>query len=280
MKIAYGTYGMPLIPIWDALPRLAEMGYEGVEVCASERWPTSPEKLSAGDRVRLRDLLGEVGLDLPAVMQTVNLLAPEGVDLARQEEIFRATCGLAHDLAEGGAPGTVPVIANVVGHCSLEWEEALTLIIERARRFGELAANEGCRLALEPHVGPLVNSPPRALAVMEKVHSPTLGINFDISHFEAIGYPRERGIAELVPYAFHTHVKDVRIVDDKVQFLLPGESGFDYVSYFREMAGAGWTGCVCVEISAQIFNQSGYDPWAAAAYSLNALREARAAASR
>jgi inosose dehydratase len=278
MKIAFGTYGMPHTPIWEALPRLAKMGYEAVEICAAERWSTAPNKLSTADRTQIRTLIRELGLELPAIMQTVNLLAAEGEEATRQEAIFLATCELARDLATGGEAQSIPVIANVVGHCPLEWPEALSFIIQRCRRFGELAAKEGCRLALEPHVGPLVNSPPRTLEVLEKVHSPSLGINFDISHFEAIGYPRERSITELVPYALHTHVKDVRIADGKVQFLLPGESGFDYGAYFREMAAAGWNGSVCVEVSAQIFNRPGYDPWDAAAYSLQVLTEARAAA--
>jgi sugar phosphate isomerase/epimerase len=110
---------------------------------------------------------------------------------------------------------------------------------------------------------------------MEQVHSPSLGINFDISHFAVAGCPRAETIRSLVPYAFHTHVKDGRMVDDKVQFLLPGEGDFDYAAYFREMAEAGWTGCVTVEVSAQIFKQPGYDPWSSARFSLQALGEAR-----
>lgn len=32
MKIAYGTYAMPTVPLEDAFPALAKMGYEGVEL--------------------------------------------------------------------------------------------------------------------------------------------------------------------------------------------------------------------------------------------------------
>lgn len=275
MILAYGTYGMPEIPVWEALPRLAALGYEGVELCAGERWPTAPHRLDAGDRHRLKRLLADLGLQLPALMLFLNLLAPEGKALQEQERTFREACALARDLSTGA----LPVITTGLGSSDLGWDEAFPLIVERTRRFGGMAAAEGCRLAIEPHVGALLDSPERTIALMEQVHSPSLGINFDISHFDVAGYPRAETIRALVPYAIHTHVKDGRMVDGKVRFLLPGEGEFDYPAYLREMAEAGWTGAVTVEISGQIFNRPGYDPWEAARFSLETLRRARKAAA-
>jgi sugar phosphate isomerase/epimerase len=276
MKIGYGSYGMPDVPIWDALPRLAEIGYEAVEICAADRWPTAPGKLAAGDRVRLRSLFRELGLELPAVMLFLNLLEPAPDALERQEALFREACALARDLSPQ-ADDRGPVIVSTLGHCALEWDEALALLVQRAVRFGGLAEAEGCRLALEPHVGSLLDRPERVVWLMERVHLPSLAINFDISHFAAAGCPRSETIRTLAPYAIHTHVKDARMVDGKVQFLLPGVSEFDYAAYFREMAEAGWTGCITVEVSAQIFNRPDYDPWVAARFSYEAMRRARQA---
>jgi sugar phosphate isomerase/epimerase len=104
------------------------------------------------------------------------------------------------------------------------------------------------------------------------------GINFDISHFVAAGYAVDEMIRQLVPYSIHTHVKDGRMEDGKVRFLLPGEGDLDWAAYFRGMAQAGWTGPITVEVTAQIFNLSDYDPWPAAEFSLATLREARRAA--
>ena len=275
MKLAFGTYGMPEVPIREALPRLADLGYEAVEICIADRWPTSPGKMNGAERERVRAMLQVLSLDLPGLMLFLNLLAPAGEKLDEQERRFREACALARDLA----PESPPVIASVLGACELEWEQALPLVADRAARFGEIAAAEGCRLALEPHVGAVFDRPSRVIELMERVHSPSLGINFDISHFDVAGYPRAETIAAMVPYALHTHVKDGRMVDGKVQFLLPGEGDFDYTAYFREMAEAGWTGCVTVEVSMQIFDRPGYDPWAAARFSLEALRAARDAAN-
>src|SRR5437763_12227215 len=95
---------MPEVPIGEALPRLTEMGYEAVEICVAERWPTAPHKLSAADRGRLRDLIAGSGLELTGMLLFVNLLAPAGDDLDGQLAAFRDACALARDLAPAAPP--------------------------------------------------------------------------------------------------------------------------------------------------------------------------------
>lgn len=271
MKIGYGTYGMPEVPVWDALPRLAEMGYETVEICVADRWPTAPHKLLPTDRNRLRDLLQSTGLEPSAFMLFLSLMAPEGDELAEQERLFHEACVLAHHLA----PDTQPVIVTVLGPASRDWEAVREEVVDRVARFGGLAAEAGCRLALEPHVNALLDRPERVTWLMERVHTPTCGLNFDISHFAVADYPRAETIRALARYAFHTHVKDGRMEEGSVRFLLPGEGGCDYTAYFREMAEAGYQGPITVEITAQIFNLPEYDPWPAAQFSLETLQQAR-----
>jgi sugar phosphate isomerase/epimerase len=312
MKIGYGTYGMPEVPIWNALPRLAEIGYEAVEICAADRWPTAPRKLAAQDRERLGQLLEELRLELPALLIFVNLLALAGEEIAAQELLFREACALARDLSPAAPPAIVSPLGSPprsgsksmgsmgsmgsssnpshtahtthtshtphTPYTDAAWEETLSLVLERVARFGEIAGSEGCCFALEPHVHGLLDRPERVTYLMERLRSPPLGINFDISHFAVAGYSRAETIRALAPYALHTHVKDGRMVDGKVQFLLPGEGEFDYPAYFREMAAAGYRGCVTAEVSAQIFNRPGYDPWPAARFCLETLRRGRQAA--
>ncbi len=271
MRLGYGTYAMPEVPVWEALPRLRELGFEAVEICTAERWPTAPRKLDPSERARLRRLLADLCLELPALLLFVRLLAPAGEELAAQEALFRDACELAHDLS----PDSAPAIVTPIGATELQWEEALPLALDRIASFGQLAADEGCRIALEPHVHGLFDRPERVLAVMEPLHSPSIGINLDISHFAVAGYPRAETIRQLAPYAFHTHVKDGRMEGGKVRFLLPGEGDFDYPAYFREMAAAGYDGCITAEVSVQIYDQPGYDPWHAAGFCFEKLAIAR-----
>jgi sugar phosphate isomerase/epimerase len=275
VKIGYGTYGMPETPIQDALPRLASMGYEAVELCVADRWPTSPHKLSPDERQQLCELLRETKLELSALLIFVNLLAPAGEELDAELALFEDACLLAQDLC----PGSPVPIVTTLGSSPYQWKDARSLVLARAQRFAGLAENHGCRLALEPHVNALLDRPERVLETMEAVGSPALGINFDISHFVAQGFPSSETIRALAPHALHTHVKDGRTVDDRVQFLLPGEGGFDYAAYFREMAETGYRGAVTAEVSVQVSSQPAYDPWRAAEFCFRTLKSARDEAS-
>src|SRR5947207_1992358 len=110
MRIGFGTYAMPEIPVWDALPGIAEIGFEAVEICAAARWPTAPHKVDGEDRARLRDLIGSLGLELPALLVFVNMLAPGGEELKRLVQLFRDTCALGR----GISPGTPPAVVTTL----------------------------------------------------------------------------------------------------------------------------------------------------------------------
>jgi sugar phosphate isomerase/epimerase len=275
MKIAYGTYGMPGMPMMEALPRLKRMGYEGVELCVGERYTTAPGKLSAADRKALRKCLMDLGLELPALMILSRIMVTNPDEYRKELDAFHAAGELARDLTLGSAP---PVLTTVLGGGNQTWEKDYNQIVERVAEWAQAAAKHGTKFALEPHVGGLLDRPERAIAILKAVNSPALGLNFDISHFAVQGMPMGPTVAALAPHAIHTHVKDGRMENGKVKFLLPGEGDFDYAAYFRAMAKAGWKGCITVEISGMIFNAPGYDPWKAAEFSWKTLSAARKAA--
>ena len=99
---------------------------------------------------------------------------------------------------------------------------------------------------------------------MKAVNSPHIRLNFDISHFNVMGYPIADSVAMMVPYTAHTHIKDERGRYPQHEFLIPGEGVFDYVTYLKEMKKAGYSGFISAEISIMRQRQPGYDPLAAA----------------
>ncbi len=274
MKIAYGTYGMPGMAVLPALPRLKKMGYEGIELCVSERW-TPPAKLAASDRRVLRETLRDLDLELPALMLLSKIMAVNPDEYRRELDAFKAAGALAADLSEAGR---TPVLTTTLGGGNQTWDKDFNQIVERVAEWTRAAEQCGTKFALEPHVGGLLDRPERALAVLKAVNSAALGLNFDISHFAVQGMPMEPTVAALAPHAIHTHVKDGRMESGKVKFMLPGEGDFDYAAYFRAMARAGWRGCITVEVSGMVFNAPGYDPWAAAELSWRTLSRARTVA--
>ncbi len=127
---------------------------------------------------------------------------------------------------------------------------------------------------MEPHVGGLVDTPERMIAILQKIDSPNLRVNFDISHFDVLGMTIEESVRALIPYTVHTHVKDQRGRYPNHEFLTPGEGSFDYVTYLCTMQKYGYAGFINAEVSVMRQRQPGYDPLAAATLSYVTLSKA------
>ncbi|MFQ5809174.1 MAG: sugar phosphate isomerase/epimerase family protein [Armatimonadota bacterium] len=266
MKLAYGTYGMPGIRPEDALPRLAEIGYAGVELAVGERFCVVPEQMPPARRTALRELYESLDLAVPALLMLLPVMHDDP-DVHRQNlDAFRHGAELAAEITVG----RTPVVTTTLGGGG-SWEQFREEMLRRLREYAEIAEQAGCTIAIEPHAGGAFDRPERALWVMETLQHPHVKLNFDISHFAVAGYTLEQTVPVLVPYAAHTHVKDGRMVDGKVQFLLPGEGDFDYAAYFRAMAAAGWDDLITVEVSGMVSSRESYDPYAAAAFCFDAL---------
>ena len=269
MKIAYGTYGMPNTPPEEALSRLSTIGYDGVEIAVGPNFPTHPRKLDPSQRRELQASISDLGLDIPALMLLINFLSEDAGAHRENLEALEQAAELGHDLGLDE-----PVVTFTMGGSTARYEEQRDEFVRRLNDYAEVAAKARCMLAAEPHVGGAIDRPERALWLVEAVGSPLVRLNFDISHFDLIGLSTDECVSAMVPHSVHTHVKDGRMVDGKVQFLLPGQGEFDYLAYLRAMNAAGWTGHITVEISGQIWNGPDYDPVAAAAESYAALNNA------
>ena len=275
-KIAYGTYGMPNEDLKAAIPRLSKMGYEGLEICVGEAYPTAPQKLSKERRAELCAMISDLNLEIPSLMLLSRVLTADPREYQQQLEAFRAAAELANDLA---VSDKIPVLTTTLGGGAMIWKNDREALADRIAEVGELIAKAGIRFAVEPHVGSILEHPHRAVWLIQRINSSSVRLNFDVSHFAVAGYPLDDTVAKLAPLAIHTHVKDGRMVAGKVQWLLPGEGDFDYAAYFQAMAKADWRGCITVEISGMIFGKPNYDPWLAAEFSWQTLstgrREAR-----
>ena len=106
------------------------------------------------------------------------------------------------------------------------------------------------------------NTPEKAVWLMENTRHDHLKLNFDISHFVAQGIDMQRSIDLCVPYAVHTHIKDGYTEDGSVHYLLPGDGEMDLVDYMVSVKEAGLAVPVYVEVSRQLSERPGFDPWA------------------
>lgn len=287
MKLGYNTWSMPNTPFGNAVRTLSEIGYDSVEVTVCEGWPTDAVTASDADAVSWRASADDVGLEISSVTANAPLVCDEETWAESRGRLIRSFqvaailgAGQSLPVSLGAHKPKAPLLGGnpppIVAQDS--WESDRALIVDRFGDLVEQAVAVGCTVALEPHAGAVVSRPEHALAVVEAVSSPALGINLDISHFAVRDFDLSEVVTALLPHTVVVEVKDHRRNGDTFDFLVPGEGEFDYPAFLGLLDRGGYRGTVSVEISVRRQALPGFDERAAAELSYRTLREAMRAA--
>lgn len=257
MKLGFSAWGMPTVPVDAIVRHLAELGFDGVELTVLSHHTTALEKLTAAERKRIPELLRSHSLELPAIAGHVNLMDEDNAGHAANMERLRQTVNLASEWAMDVRP---PVVDTTAGGKPEDWEDKQDMLVERLGEAGTYARSQGVTIAIEPHVGSIIDTPQRMVEVISRTGTDGIGVNFDISHFNVMGIGIEESVSALAQYSVHTHVKDERGTVPDFEFLVPGEGEFDYVSYLESMKRHGYTGYITAEISNMVQRRQPYYP--------------------
>ncbi|MCD6352293.1 MAG: sugar phosphate isomerase/epimerase [Armatimonadetes bacterium] len=271
MKMAYGTYAMPTVPLEEALPGLAQMGYDGVEICIGpEHTGAQVETLTPQRRQVLRELLAEHSLGVPALFLLGSLYTPDPEQHEKNMAHVRACAQLGRDL--GLADDATPVIAVGLGGKRDDWETIRDDMVRLLEDYARLAEEEDIVVAGEAHCNAAVDRSERAVWLFERVGSPRVRMHFDIVHMFLAGEDVEEAVRTLVPYTAHTHITDaIRHDDGSFELVLLGQGQLDGVKYVRAMYEASWNDFITLEVSRMVWGKEGYDPWAAAQWCYDEL---------
>ena len=271
MKLGFSTWGMPAVPIDAIIRHLSGLGFDGVELTVLSHHTTALESLNSGERRRILNLLRDHNLQLPAIAGHVSLMDEDSASHAANIQRLNQTVDLALDWAGPDGP---PVIDTTAGGVPEDWDSKLDMLVERIQEAAQYAERQGVVIAIEPHVGSIIDTPDRMTEVIRRVGSDAIAVNFDISHFNVMGIGIEESVSQLAPFARHTHVKDERGVVPDFEFLVPGEGEFDYVTYLKAMRRHGYSGFITAEISNMVQRRTPYYPLAVATQTYEVLAEA------
>jgi sugar phosphate isomerase/epimerase len=200
--VKIGLYSITYRGVWyrgDAIDifsliRLAkQQGWEGVELDA-ERPHAAPMDLSADDRKRLRDLAGELGIELCAVSPNCDLSSPVPVQREAMIGYVRECIKLAHDL---GSPLCKIFAAwrGITLHDGLAtyddtygydqygfWKgDRRGFVLASMRELCKVAEDNGIILAMQNHGPDIVNRFQDVLELIEEVGSPVFKACMDIN---------------------------------------------------------------------------------------------------
>jgi sugar phosphate isomerase/epimerase len=271
MRIGYSTWGMREVPIEEALPAIARIGYSGVEISVAPGWTTELYSLDAARRARIRELLAGRELVLTSVIRNVSMVEEDPEKSTANMQSLRDAIDLTAELAQ---PGEDSVLTSHLGGRAEDWEAKRSLAVERLLGLADYAAEREVVIAVEIHCGSMLNLPERVVWLFEQVDHPSVRLNFDISHMEVMGIGIDESVPVIAPYSVHTHVKDQRGLYPDHEFLTPGEGPFDFVHYLKAMQTAGYEGFITAEVSVMVQGRPDYDPFFHAQLAYWTLRKA------
>ena len=259
ITFGFSLYGMRRLSLDDALEACRRIGYDAVELAVMPDWPADPRRLSKDDRRQLRERLGELKLELPALMENLPLDVDAGGHRSQLDRL-KAAAELGHDLC----PDRPPFVETIIGGKNGQWEELRDQFAERLSDWAAIAEQTQTVCCIKPHRFGAMNTPQQAVWLVEQVASPWLKLAYDYSHFQHRDMPLADTLRAMMPHVRFVHVKDTVVENGQARFVLPGDGGVDYVELLKQLQAVGYRGCVCVEVSGMVQNQPGYDPIAAA----------------
>ncbi len=179
----------------DFILKGVELGLHGVDITTYWLKSTEPDYL-----VSLRHFAFKNGMPFSGAGIGTNMCQPDPAKRAEELEKIRhwvdATelLGASHLRVFGGNPPK-----GATEEQGIEW------VVETMKPACDYAAKKGITLGIEDHHG-ITTKASTILEILRRVDSPYSGVNLDITNFPENQYAQ---IEMCIPYATHTHIRDV-----------------------------------------------------------------------
>ncbi len=226
MNISLGTWAFSFgphaddpVPFDRVVRKLADAGYDGVEICGFAPHVTPEDYSTQTSRQTVVDLLSDLGLGISGYSPDITVDPAAEGNRTRYLEQFRRHLQLCADL---GSPLMRLDTVSAPGSITLaEHEDAIRRIAGVWNNASEIAAEAGIKLAWEFEPGYSFNSPTSILRILELVDQPNFGVLFDTAHAymcSVVGARQrgketlEGGVVELLEKLKH-RVLHVHIID-------------------------------------------------------------------
>jgi sugar phosphate isomerase/epimerase len=220
----------------DALVRMKELGFEGVEICVED----------AQFRIRAELLDPAVLRDGAAVIRELGFASSYSyhANYLDDDDILRRTIQTIELTPETGSD--VFVFSgrrrSKLADPADEWK----LLVERTRPLARAAAANGVRLALEAEPGFVCGTSAELLRLIDEIGSESLGCNMDIGHSFLCDPDPIAAIRELGGRIFHAHLEDMRRgVHDH---MLPGTGDMNLQECIDALSAAGFAGVAALDL--------------------------------
>jgi sugar phosphate isomerase/epimerase len=251
MIFGYSTNAWINYSLAEAIERIAELGFKGVEIMG-DRPHLYPPDFAEKELAEIKAILDKRRLKVTNI-NSFTLFAvgdtylpswiepdPKRRDIRVQHTIDSLKMAKALNCANISIPPGGPLDGMAP-------DRAMALFHEELARVIPTAESLGVKLLVEPEPDLMIETTSQFLDFIKDIQSPAVGINFDIGHFYCAGEDPAIAFNTLYHWVGHVHLED--IADDRTHHhLIPGRGAIDFTSVFETMTRLGYDGDISLEL--------------------------------
>ena len=251
MILGYSTNAFVKFSLLEALERIAQLGFRGVEIMC-DRPHLYPPDYGEEELARVKSLIDQHGLEVTN-LNSFTLFAvgdtylPSWIEPQQERREIRIQHTLkCLELADffGCKNISVPP-GGPLG--TMARKEAISLFQQGLARVAPLAEDLGVKILVEPEPELLLENTREFMEFMQGVDSSAIGLNFDIGHFFCAGEDPSAAFEELFEWIGHVHLED--IAETRVHnHLILGHGAIQLSKVFETMVRLGYQGDVSLEL--------------------------------
>jgi sugar phosphate isomerase/epimerase len=256
MKLAFSSNAYMHFSIEEAIGRIAQLGYSGIEILADvpHAWPAG---LLEERKESIRQHLARHNLTISNVNAfMMNAVAdprqpywhpgwtdPDPHYRAIRREHTKRALALAHQI------GAKNITTEPGGLLTAEQSraEGARIFYEEVMPCVELAEELQVLLLIEPEPGLMIENFDQYVEFVSRLDSPWVGLNFDIGHVYCVGQEPQEWVAKMASHTKHYHCEDIAATRVH-QHLIPGRGAIDLRATLEAIEATGYDGWVTVEL--------------------------------
>ena len=251
MIFGYSSNAFVKFSIYEAVERIAQLGFKGLEIMC-DRPHVYPLEFGEDELDRLQGVIEAKDLRvnnlnsftlfavgdtyLPSWIEPLEERRQIRIDHTRRCLQLAARLGCKNISVPPGGP-----LGNMSG------KDALALFHQGLEQVIPLAEELGVQILVEPEPGLLLENSRQFKGFIMEVQSPAVGLNFDIGHFFCAGEDPVVAFEELFQWIGHVHLED--IAENRAHnHLIPGRGAIDFLEIFKTMVRLDYKGDQSLEL--------------------------------
>jgi sugar phosphate isomerase/epimerase len=251
MVFGYSTNAFVKFSLFEAVEKIARLGFKGVEIMG-DRPHLYPPDFDDAKLARLSNLLKDKGLKVTN-LNSFTLFAvgdtylPSWIEPLKERREIRIrhtldSLKVAKSLACENI--SVPPGGPLNG---MSRKEAMALFHAGLERVVPLAEELGIKLLVEPEPDLMIETTNQFLEFIHDVRSSAVGINFDMGHFYCAGEAPQKSFEILFEWVGHVHLEDIA-PDRTHNHLIAGQGSISFIEVLQTMANLGYSGDISLEL--------------------------------